>query len=209
MRIAIKSSGIVPGIVLFFIRCRSRLLFRSLRHHLASVSGAALHERVAFNYKNKHNNREKGEETRRKTKEKIQKKQGRKAQGKTKDGILPANGTRRGDGTKLDIHRQPKKSHLMEAIVILPRNMLYSTDISVTLRISAGNQQNGKTVKQRNRENIAEPFGRDSKTIRKHIANAIKEELADEVVVANFATTTEHSVIKGKSQTHHARFAVS
>lgn len=67
-------------------------------------------------------------------------------------GILSANETRRSDGTKLDIHRQPKKSHLMEAIVILPRDMLYSTDISVTLRISAGNQQNGKTVKQRNRK---------------------------------------------------------
>ncbi|CCY01598.1 putative type I restriction-modification system M subunit [Prevotella sp. CAG:924] len=39
-----------------------------------------------------------------------------------------------------------------EAIDILPRNMLYSTDINVTLRISAGNQQNGKTVKLRNRE---------------------------------------------------------
>ena len=123
-------------------------------------------------------------------------------------GILPANGTRRGDGTELNIHRQPKKSHLVEAIVILPRNTLYSTDISVTLRISAGNQQNGKTVKQRNRKNIAELFGRDSKTIHKHIANAIKKELADEVVVANFATTTEHGAIKGKSQTNHARFAV-
>lgn len=32
---------------------------------------------------------------------------------------------------------------------------------------------------------IAELFERDSKTIRKHIANAIKEELAGEVVVAN------------------------
>ena len=36
---------------------------------------------------------------------------------------------------------------------------------------------------------IAELFGRDSKTIRKHIANAIKEELAGEVVVANFASS--------------------
>lgn len=182
-------------------------MLRSRRHYLASVSGAALHERVAFNYKYKHNNREKGEGTRGKIKEKIQKKQGREAQGKTKADILPANGTRRGDGTELNIHRQPKKSHLVEAIVILPRNTLYSTDISVTLRISAGNQQNGKTVKLRNRKNIAELFGRDSKTI--HIANAIKEELADEMVVANFATITEHSVIKGKNQTNHARFAVS
>ena len=87
--------------------------------------------------------------------------------------ILSAKETHSGDGTELNIHRQPKKSHLVEAIVILPRDMLYSTDISVKLRISAGNQQNGKTVKQRNRKNIAELFGRDSKTIRKHIANAI------------------------------------
>lgn len=122
--------------------------------------------------------------------------------------ILSAKETHSGDGTELDIRRQPKNSHLVEAIVILPRNMLYSTDINVTIRISAGNQQNGKTVKLRNRKNIAELFGRDSKTIRKHIANAIKEELADEMVVANFATTTEHGAIKGKSQTNHARFAV-
>ena len=142
-----------------------------------------------------------------KIKEKIQKKQGREAQGKTKADILSAKETHSGDGTELDIRRQPKKSHLVEAIVILPRNMLYSTDISVKLRILAGNQQNGKTVKLRNRKNIAELFGRDSKTI--HIANAIKEELADEVVVANFATTTEYGAIKGKSQTNHARFAVS
>ncbi len=46
------------------------------------------------------------------------------------------------------------------------------------------------------------------KTSLKHIANAIKEELADEVVVANFATITEYGAIKGKSQTNHARFAV-
>lgn len=106
---------------------------------------AALHKRAAFNYKNKHNNREKGEGTR--VKRKDNQKQEREAQEKTITGILSANGTRSGDGTEPDIRRQPKKSHLVEAIVILPRNMLYSTDISVTLRISAGNQQNGKTVK--------------------------------------------------------------
>ncbi len=54
-------------------------------------------------------------------------------------GILSANETRSGDGTELDIRCQLVKNHLVEAIVILPRNMLYSTDISVTLRISAGN----------------------------------------------------------------------
>ena len=40
-----------------------------------------------------------------------------------------------------------------------------------------------------NANQMAELFGRDSKTIRKHINNAIREELAGEVVVAKFATT--------------------
>ena len=45
-------------------------------------------------------------------------------------------------------------------------------------------------------------FDRDDKTIRKHINNAIKEELSDTVVVAKFATTTPHGAIDGKSHTH-------
>ena len=56
-----------------------------------------------------------------------------------------------------------------------------------------------------NRNQLAELFGRDVKTIGKHINNALKEEL-DASVVANFATTTEHGAIKGKSQTHDVRF---
>ena len=53
---------------------------------------------------------------------------------------------------------------------------------------------------------MAELFGRDSKTIRKHIDNAIREELAGEVVVAKFATTTQHGAMTGKSQTHDVSF---
>lgn len=41
-----------------------------------------------------------------------------------------------------------------------------------------------------NREQIAKLFGRDIKTIGKHINNALKEELSDDnSVVAKFATT--------------------
>ena len=43
---------------------------------------------------------------------------------------------------------------------------------------------------------MAELFGRDSKTI----------ELAGEVVVAKFATTTQHGAMTGKSQTHDVSF---
>lgn len=39
-----------------------------------------------------------------------------------------------------------------------------------------------------NRNQIAQLFGRDIKTIGKHINNALKEELSNEVVVAKFAT---------------------
>ena len=53
-----------------------------------------------------------------------------------------------------------------------------------------------------NAEQMAKLFDRDSKTIRKHINNALKEELSDEVVVANFATTSKHGAIENKIQTH-------
>ena len=56
------------------------------------------------------------------------------------------------------------------------------------------------------RQQIATLFGRDYKTISKHINNALKEELADEVVVAKFANTTQHGAIEGKTQTHELEY---
>jgi len=53
-----------------------------------------------------------------------------------------------------------------------------------------------------NTDQMAKLFDRDSKTIRKHINNALMEELKDDVVVAKFATTTKHGAIEGKTQTH-------
>ena len=52
------------------------------------------------------------------------------------------------------------------------------------------------------RQQIAVLFGRDYKTISKHSNNALKEELADSVVVAKIANTTQHGAIEGKTQTH-------
>ena len=57
-----------------------------------------------------------------------------------------------------------------------------------------------------NAEQMALLFERDSKTIRKHIDNAIWEELAGDVVVAKFATTTQHGAIKGKTQTREVNY---
>jgi type I restriction enzyme M protein len=73
-------------------------------------------------------------------------------------GFLLANGALSGEGTELKIRKKLLENHLVEAIIILPRNMFYSTDISVTLWILNNNkrartvEQNGKLVKYRNRE---------------------------------------------------------
>ncbi len=48
------------------------------------------------------------------------------------------------------------------------------------------------------RQQLATLFGRDYKTISKHINNALREELADEVVVAKFATITQRRVYRAK-----------
>ncbi len=53
-----------------------------------------------------------------------------------------------------------------------------------------------------NRQQLSLLFDRDIKTIGKHINNVFDEgELDKKVVVANFATTTQHGAIKGKTQT--------
>ena len=57
-----------------------------------------------------------------------------------------------------------------------------------------------------NRNQMAELFDRDIKTIGKHINNALKEELDNQVVVAKFATTTKHGMIAGKMQTHMTEY---
>ena len=57
-----------------------------------------------------------------------------------------------------------------------------------------------------NRNQMAELFDRDIKTIGKHIGNALREELKDEMVVAKFATTTKHGAMEGKTQTHMTEY---
>lgn len=57
-----------------------------------------------------------------------------------------------------------------------------------------------------NRSQMSILFDRDIKTIGKHIANARREELAGQVVVAKFATTTQHGAQKSKTQTHMTEY---
>ncbi len=50
-------------------------------------------------------------------------------------GFLLANGALSGDGQEKAIRKKLIENHLVEAVIILPRSMFYTTDISVTLWI--------------------------------------------------------------------------
>ena len=69
--------------------------------------------------------------------------------------------------------------------------ILYSPNESISLEVRLENE----TV-WLNRQQIAQLFGRDIKTIGKHINNALREELSNCSVVANFATTATDTSYK-------------
>ena len=61
-------------------------------------------------------------------------------------GFILANGALSGGGEEYKIRKKLIENNLVEAIVILPRNMFYTTDISVTLWI-VNNNKKERTVK--------------------------------------------------------------
>ena len=62
-------------------------------------------------------------------------------------GFLLANGALSGDGVEKEIRKRLIENGKVEAILILPRNMFYSTDISVTLWILNNNKKE-RTVRR-------------------------------------------------------------
>ena len=73
-------------------------------------------------------------------------------------GFLLANGALSGSGDEYKIRKKLIENNLVEAILVMPRNLFYTTDISVTLWILNKNkkvrtiEQNGILKKYRNRE---------------------------------------------------------
>ncbi len=73
-------------------------------------------------------------------------------------GFILANGALSADGTEGAIRRKMIERGLVEAIIILPNNLFYSTDISVTLWILNANKKarvvtrNGEEIHYRDRE---------------------------------------------------------
>lgn len=56
-------------------------------------------------------------------------------------GFILSNGALSGDGTEKEIRKKLVENNLVEAIIILPRSMFYTTDISVTLWILNKNKK--------------------------------------------------------------------
>lgn len=54
--------------------------------------------------------------------------------------FLLSNGSLNGDGTEKKIRKKLIENHLIEAIIYLPRNLFYTTDIGVTLWIVSNNK---------------------------------------------------------------------
>ena len=79
--------------------------------------------------------------------------------------------------------------------------VMYQPDETIKLEVRLENDTVWLNAAQ-----MADLFNRDEKTVRKHISNALKEELSDTVVVAKFATTTQHGAIKDKIQIHDVSF---
>lgn len=77
--------------------------------------------------------------------------------------------------------------------------ILYQTqDGESKIEVTLANDTVWLTIDQ-----MAELFQRNKSTISRHIRNVFEEgELSKEVVVAKFATTTQHGAIEGKYQTH-------
>ena len=108
--------------------------------------------------------------------------------------FLLANGALSGSGTEYNIRKKLIENDLVEAVVVMPRNLFYTTDISVTLWFLNKNKKertveiNGKIKKYRNREReilfmdlrqIGEPFEKKfvqfSETDIKKVANKFHE----------------------------------
>lgn len=73
-----------------------------------------------------------------------------------------------------------------------------STDGNIKLDVNLENETVWLSLEQ-----MSKLFGRDKSVISRHIKHIFEEgELAKEKVVANFAITTKHGAIEGKTQTH-------
>lgn len=84
-------------------------------------------------------------------------------------GFLLANGALNAGGIEGEIRQTLIENHKIEAIIVLPRDMFYSTDISVTLWIMNNNKKartlNGRQLRDRRDEVLFIDLRRWNETI--------------------------------------------
>jgi type I restriction enzyme M protein len=143
-------------------------------------------------------------------------------------GFILANGALSGGGDEYKIRQKLIDNKLVEAILVMPRNLFYTTDISVTLWILNKNKKahtvevNGETKQYRNRENeilfmdlrqMGEPFEKKftqfSETDIRNIAGTFhKWQCTDEFnspdIVETRHATSLNDIVVDFNETRHA-----
>lgn len=99
-------------------------------------------------------------------------------------GFLLANGALNADSIEYEVRKQLIENDKIEAIIVLPRNMFYSTDISVTLWIINNNKKartlNGRNLRNRKNEVLFMDLRRwDSTIYEKKYVKFSEEQIAD------------------------------
>lgn len=136
-------------------------------------------------------------------------------------GFLLANGALNADGVEGDIRRELIENDKVEAIIVLPREMFYSTDISVTLWILNNNKKarslNGRQLRNRQDEVLFVDLRRWNENIyeKKYIQfsdeqiDAIKKIYTDWQTNENFEAVPELCCSATKAEIAAQRYSLS
>jgi type I restriction enzyme M protein len=101
-------------------------------------------------------------------------------------GFLLANGALNSNSVEGGIRKQLIKNDKVEAIVVLPRDMFYTTDISVTLWIISNNKKarplNGRQLRNRQNEVLFVDLRRWDSNVEEYIIDTVKKTKKRKVV---------------------------
>jgi type I restriction enzyme M protein len=104
-------------------------------------------------------------------------------------GFLLANGALNADGAEYNIRRKLIENDKIEAIIVLPRDMFYTTDISVTLWIMANNKKarvlNDRHLRDRSHEVLFVDLRRWDSNVEEYVIDTVKKTKKSKVVFAD------------------------
>ncbi|MDR0920008.1 MAG: type I restriction-modification system subunit M [Oscillospiraceae bacterium] len=104
-------------------------------------------------------------------------------------GFLLANGALNADGVEYQIRKQLLENDKIEAIIVLPRDMFYTTDISVTLWIMNNNKKarelNGRNLRNRENEVLFVDLRRYDSNVVEYVVDTVKKAKKRKVVFSD------------------------